>query len=138
MLKPMGYEVLAERLEEANRRFGEELAARLLPALKEEMRSEDRPHETYEQKIELVRWVNAELRRFNLAFRHPRTGKPAALKAQPGYHPDIGYFELRAKDADGRHRTFIARDLDTLLGNLVLVRRALPRQAVRALAGYGT
>jgi hypothetical protein len=124
MLKPTNYEVLAERLEEANRKLSGEIAARLLSALKAEMRSGRRPHETYEGKMELVRWVNAELRRFNLAFRHPRTGRRATLRVQRGYRPETGYFELLGKDEGGGHRTWTTPDLEALLAKLVLIRRS--------------
>ena len=60
------YEVQATRLEGLISDVRQQAAARLLPALKDEMQR--RPHVTYEQKIELVRWVNAELRRFDLAI----------------------------------------------------------------------
>ena len=113
------YEVQAGQLAGLNRGFRQELAKRLLPALKEEMQRQ--PHETYDQKIELVRWVNAELRRFDLAIRHPKTGQPAAFKPFLGNDPEIGAFRLEDKDADGTLKTFTTPHLATLLDKLELM-----------------
>jgi hypothetical protein len=46
------------------------------------------------------------------------------FKAQQGYHPEIGVFELRGEGADARPRTIRLRDLDALLEMLELVRRS--------------
>lgn len=101
------------------------VAARLLPALKDEMRRQ--PHSTYDQKIKLVRWVNAELRRFDLAIKHPKTGLPATLRPFPGHHADTGTFQLVGVDADGRDKTFTTPDLEKLLDKLELT-EAPPRR----------
>jgi hypothetical protein len=103
-------------------------AARLLPPLKEEMRR--RPHNTYDQKIEMVAWVNAELRRFNLAIKHPKTGLPATFKPKPGNDPEIGCFQLSSEDADGKEKTFTTPDLATLLDKLELIDAAARREAL--------
>jgi hypothetical protein len=46
------------------------------------------------------------------------------LRAQRGYHPEIGDFELMGKDTGGPVRTFAAPDFDARLANLVLIRRS--------------
>jgi hypothetical protein len=123
-----GYVGLAKRIEEEIQAVRQRAAARFLPALKAEMQR--RPHETYDQKIELVRWVNAELRRFNMAFKHPKTGQPAAFYPSPGNHPDIGAFQLDGKDAGGKRTTITTPDLAALLDKLELMDAPIPRNAL--------
>lgn len=124
----VGYDLLAKGLEEETRSFRQRVAATLLPALKEEMQR--KPHDTYEDKIDLVRWVNAELRRFALAITHPKTGQPAAFKPYPGNHPEIGAFQLVSKDADGKEKTFTTPDLSILLVDLELMEAASRREGL--------
>ena len=132
---PPEYEELSREVAAATSDFRQATVARLLPALKDEMKA--RPHDTYNQKVELVRWVNAELRRFDLAIKHPKTGQPAVLNPSPGNHPEIGSFELATKDAEGRRKTFTTPDLDTLLDKLELMDASRPPGGFVRMAGNG-
>lgn len=80
------------------------------------------PQATYEDKKTVAKFVNAELRRFGLAIRSPRTGDPTLLQAYPGNHPDVGRYRLDYTDAEGhRHHavswTTLPR-LELMLDNL--------------------
>lgn len=126
--KGAAYEQQAAQLEGLIGGVRQQAAAHLLPALKDEMRRRD--HATYDQKVELVAWVNTELRRFGMAIKHPKTGEAAILKPSPGNHPDVGSFELGGKDTEGRRTTFTTPDLDTLLGKLELMDAPPRREAL--------
>jgi len=126
--KDAAYDEQASQIEGLIGSVRQRAAARLLPALKDEMRERD--HDTYDQKVELVRWVKAELRRFDLAIKHPKTGQPATLNTKPGNDPDIGSFELASRDAAGREKTFTTPDLDTLLDKLELMDAPPRREAL--------
>ena len=79
------YAVAATRLEA--RQFAERqaLAGELGPALRKH--AEGMPQATYAGKKTLVRWVNAELRRFGVAIRCPKTGCASAMVADRGDDP---------------------------------------------------
>ncbi len=63
------------------------------------------PQETYDEKRELAKWVNGELRRFGVAIRCPKTDLPAFLVADPGGRPGFGRFQLEVT-LDGKpHRS---------------------------------
>jgi carbon storage regulator len=116
---PDGYDDRAKELAAVNAAIRRELAEKLAPALKAKMQA--MPHGTYDQKVELVREVNAELRQLDLAIKHPKTGQAAILKANTGNHPKIGSFELGSKDPEGGRKTFTTPDLATLLDKLELM-----------------
>ena len=78
-------------------------AARVLqPAIND--RAAEMPHEKYEDKKRLAKWVNAELRRMGLAIRCPRTGIPCYLMGNPGGQPGFGRFLLEYTDEEGKRR----------------------------------
>jgi hypothetical protein len=77
-----------------------EMAGALEPALN--ARVALMPHETYEDKKTVANYVNAELRRFGLAIRCPRTGLACSLRADPGRRPTIGQFQLDVVNEEGR------------------------------------
>jgi hypothetical protein len=124
------YAALTRQLEQRNHAFRQQLAAELALALKEEMRR--RPHDSYDEKVELVRWVNAELDRFSMAFKHDKTGEAASFKAKSfeTSHPEIGHFQLSSKDALGREKTTNTPNLDTLLSKLDLMDAPARREAL--------
>lgn len=66
------------------------------------------PHETYEDKKELAKWVNAELRRFGLAIRCPKTGRPAHLVGNAGGQPGVGRFQLEIFEPTGERRQTVS------------------------------
>lgn len=63
------------------------------------------PQDTYDEKRELAKWVNAELRRFGVAIKCPRTGLPAFLVADPGGRPGSGRFQLEVTQDGKPHRS---------------------------------
>jgi hypothetical protein len=84
--------------------LGEELAAALQPKLNDAMQS--MPHETLEQKRDLVKWVNSEMRDLGLSIRCSRTGLPGILVADVGSSPHsqwTGRFRIETRQPDG-HR----------------------------------
>ena len=60
------------------------------------------PHETYDEKKELAKWINAELRRFGLAIKSPDTGSPCLIVATTGRNPAVGRFVLDYTDEFGK------------------------------------
>jgi hypothetical protein len=100
--KGAGYAELAQNLEGLNHDFRREMAARLEPALNAHVQA--MPHDTYDEKRILVKWVNDELRRFDLAVKCPKTGSSGLLHADPGNHPEIGRFQIEIKGDDGKRR----------------------------------
>jgi len=118
------YELLAARLDEERRVFRQHVAAELLPALKDEMRF--RPHATLEEKRELVRWTNGELRRFDFAIKHPKTGNASNFVADKGNHPEEGRFQLRSEGETRKVESFSTPHLETILEILELI--AAPRR----------
>lgn len=76
------------------------VADRLQVALNEKLRTV--PQATYEDKRELAKWVNAELRRFGVALRCPKTGRPAFLVGHPGGQEGVGRFHLEVTNESGR------------------------------------
>jgi hypothetical protein len=101
-----------------------ELAHRLQPLLQRKL--EELPHATYEDKKALVRWANAELRRFGLAFKCPKTGRPGLLLGNPSRVPEVGRFQLEVAGPDGRPlRTVSSAELPRF--ELTLAELAWPR-----------
>jgi hypothetical protein len=130
--KDSPYELLAARLDEETRAFRQQVASTILPALKEEMLL--RKHATYDDKRELVKWVNAELRRFDLTIKHPKTGNASSFVADTGNHPEEGRFQLRSEGEGGKAETFSTPKLSALLEVLELI--AAP-QRQEGLANWG-
>lgn len=80
--------------------FREEVGRSLGPAINERLAG--MPKETYDEKKALARYVNAELRRFGLAARCPKTGRASILQADYGRHPEHGRFQMDNVDDEGR------------------------------------
>ena len=107
-------------LEELDREHKQRIAVDVRKSLAEEMQR--RPHDSYEEKKELSKFVNAELRKFGLAIKCPKTGRPSSLIANPGYRPGEGRFQLFNEDEDGKKvRSLSTPHLSTLLESLELV-----------------
>lgn len=94
------YEQQANVLEEQLHRFRQSLAQELAPTLNARMQAT--PHGTYEEKKDLAKWVNEELRRFDLAIKCPKTGQPSILLVGTGNHPEIGRFEIEHRNSEGK------------------------------------
>ena len=103
---PADYDGIARHLDEAGRGFRRAVAERLEPALNDHLKG--LPQASYGEKQELARWVNAELRRFGLAIRCPKTGLPAILIADPGDDPARGRFQLDVITAAGRNKRTVS------------------------------
>ena len=107
-------------LEGLDREHKQRIAVDVGKSLAEEMQR--RPHDSYEEKKELSKFVNAELRKFGLAIKCPKTGRPSSLIANPGYRPGEGRFQLFNEDEDGKKvRSLSTPHLSTLLESLELV-----------------
>jgi hypothetical protein len=110
---PDDYEGIAAALSCITHAYRQHIAEQLCPALN--ARIQAMPHDTYEQKKELAAWVNAELGRFGLAVKCPKTGLPAKLHGDTGNYPEIGRFQFQVSTDSGRpHRTFNTPDLPVL------------------------
>lgn len=97
---PSGYEARRHGLTEISDTTRLAIARVLEPALNEEARK--RPIASYDEKKELAKWINAELRRFGLAIKNPRSGKPCLLMGNPGGKPGFGRFLLEYTDDIGK------------------------------------
>lgn len=114
-----GYAAQAQSLENLISDVRQQAAANLLPALKEEMQR--RPHATHEDKKTLVKWTNAELRRFGLAIKSPKTGNASNFVTDKGNHPEEGRFQLRSEGEGGKVESFSTPKLSVLLDVLELI-----------------
>lgn len=126
--QPGGYLVLAKALEESSHAFRSELASRLEPALKDHVQA--MPHDTYDEKKTLVKWVNDELRRFDLAIKSPKTGRAASLVVKTGNDPEAGIFQVRGSDDSGKEQTFSTPNLSLLLEQVQFVESPPRRESL--------
>jgi hypothetical protein len=97
---PPDYTARRSVLLEAHRVFREELASALEPALNAHLAT--MPQHSYEEKKDLAKWINAELRQFGLAIRDPKSGGRSILQGNPGDDPHIGRFRLDHTDNSGK------------------------------------
>lgn len=126
--RPATYEARREVLTQVRDAARHAIIRVLEPLLNE--RAASTPHRTYEQKKELAKSINAELRWFGLALKVERVDEPCLIMANPGGTPGLGRFVLDYTDADGeRHRPLTSVSLPRL--NLTL------DSLVRAPAGRG-
>jgi hypothetical protein len=79
---PTDYQERQRGLLKASDVVRQEIAAALEKSLNEEARRH--PHETYDDKKALAKWVNAELRVLGLAIKDPNTGNACHLVGSPG------------------------------------------------------
>jgi hypothetical protein len=107
------YDVRASELSGITHNYMQQLASNVATALNAEIG--ERPQGTYEEKKALAVWVNAELRRLDLAIKCPKTGLPSTLRAKPGHRPAIGQFAIEAKEPGGkRSQNLVSPDLPIL------------------------
>jgi hypothetical protein len=96
------YGAVAGKLSDAHRGFRRAVAEVLEPALNAQAGAT--PHDTYDGKREVARWVNEELRGHGLAVKCPKTGQPALLVADPGQDGGRGRFQFDILTAAGRRK----------------------------------
>ncbi len=99
---PEDYDARRAALAEMFDTCRQQVAAGLEPAFN--AKAKDTPHDTYEDKKTLAKWVNAELRRFGLAIWSPRTGDRCFLMGNPGGTPGAGRFVLEYTDKQGKRQ----------------------------------
>jgi hypothetical protein len=107
---PEDFEKLVAALQEGRRVFVEEIGSRLEPAFNAEVVR--RPHGTYEEKKELSKWVNHELRGLGLTLACPKTGLPAYVTGNTGSDRRVGRFVFHALQPDGTR--FVSLSAGTL------------------------
>lgn len=113
LLGRVSYTMLRERLAESFDRDRVQIAAKLEQPLNVEINA--RPHASYDEKKELAKWVNAELRRFGLALKCPKTGRPAILIGHATGVPGVGRFHIEVLGEEGvAKRTYTGVQLPTL------------------------
>lgn len=107
------FAALRQQMTESFDRNREQIAAELEQPLNDEV--SHRAHESYEQKKELAKWVNAELRRFGLAIKCPKTGRPAILIGHATGVPGVGRFHIEVLGEEGvAKRTYTGVQLPKL------------------------
>jgi carbon storage regulator CsrA len=118
-------------LEAVNQAYRQELAKQVASALKAKI--EVMPHATHDDKKALVKWVNEELRRFNLAIKSPKFGRPATLTTDAGNNPDEGRFRLVSESEDRKRQTYSTPNLSDLLANFELMEAPTRRESLAEL-----
>ena len=117
------YEEKADKLAGLNHEVRQRFAAELAPALN--TRIQTMPHDTYEEKKELARWVNDQLEPLGLAVQCPNTGLPAKLRGHAGNWPGVGRFAFEVY-SDGKRKTPSVSDK---LPELTLIDATPPNEA---------
>lgn len=126
--KDAPYEIKAEMLAGLSHEVRQRIAAELAPALN--IKAQAMPHHTYDEKKELARWVNDQLRRFDLAIKCPKTGQPSLLLVMTGDHPEIGRFVIEHKTPEGKR---VRPVTSTKLPQLELMEAAPRRESLLEL-----
>jgi hypothetical protein len=126
--KDAPYEMKAEKLAGLSHEVRQRIAAELGPALN--IKAQALPHDTYDEKKELARWVNDQLRRFDLAIKCPKTGQPSLLLVMTGDHPAIGRFVIEHKTPEGKR---VRPVTSTKLPHLELMEAAPRRESLLEL-----
>lgn len=97
---PSDYAERRSILAESHRVFREELVAALEPAINAHIKT--LPQQTYDDKKELSKWVNAELRQFGLSIRDPKSGNCCLLRGNTATDLHSGRFMLDYTDNLGK------------------------------------
>jgi hypothetical protein len=118
--KDATYEEQARELEALRRDVNHRITDRVVSAIKETLQR--REHDSYVNKLETARWLNAELRAFDLTISSPRVGGTAILSVNPGGRGGEGRFILKGKTKgeDGKYQNFYTQDLVELLSIIEL------------------
>lgn len=102
--EPRGFDQARRRIDRLNNAVREEVVRTMEPMLRAGA-SALPTVVTYDDKKAFAKWLNAELRRQQLAIRCPKTGHPTLLEVNPGHTPTVGRFRLDYMDEHGRHHT---------------------------------
>lgn len=100
------YQEVRDRLRRASEAFHNLLAAELSGPFNAHFR--EAPKATLDEKRELARQSNADLRQLGVAIKCPKTGLPAFLGADGSRNEDRGRFQLCMK-RDGKKRLTLTR-----------------------------
>lgn len=114
------YEEQARGLEELKRETNRQIDARVTDLLKAETLRRFPVTDTYDSKLELTRWLNAELQKFNLNVSSNKVGGPATLSTSSTGGGGGGRFSLKGKlkDDAGKHARWYATTSSDLLNHL--------------------
>ena len=123
------YEPQAQWLERVKHDVNHQIMDQAASAIKGKLQTWE--HNTYAKKLEITRWLNAELRRFDLTISSPEVGGPATLSADAAGRGGEGRFQLKGKTKgeNGRHAYFSTQSLPELLGKIEFV-NSLRREAL--------
>jgi len=114
------YEEQARQREALKHAFNQELATSHGEALKAEMVRRGADCKAYDDKLEIVRWANGELRRFGLALSTPKTGV-GILTADRAVLEGRFVVKGKAKDKDNKTSYFYTKDVAELVENISVV-----------------
>lgn len=95
-----GYERVAKRLREARELFHEEIAYLVAAPLNQHLAR--MPQATLQEKQELAKWLNAELRFLGVAVKDPHSGHAGYLRGSPRYKDKEGGGKFQVCVADGQ------------------------------------
>ena len=97
------YDLIAQRLRKAQALFREYVCEQLQDPLN--IKLQELPHETYDDKRRLAVWLNSEFLSFSIAAKCPKTGFACTFQAEPGWNANVGQLRMRPIEDDSR-RTF--------------------------------
>lgn len=127
--KDATYEEQAAQREDLKHAFNRRFAAEHGEALKAEMLRRGADARTYEDKLELVRWANEELRRFGLAFSSAKTGV-GILAASPAVIEGRFTLKSKAKGEDAKIEYLNIKDIEELVQAITVVEAPPRREAL--------
>ena len=131
------YKEQAGQLEGLKVAANKQIDDRLSKLLRDEMERRGRDAKSYATKLNLVRWFNAELLRFNLAIYSPKLGGHATLSADEAGRGGEGRFKLKVKGSPERKEempsTLNTQSMSELLENIELTEAPQRREAFREL-----
>jgi len=115
------YEEQAAQLEGLKHEVNGRIRDRVDAIIRDRLKAETA--DTYAQKLEITRWLNAELRRFDLSITSEKVGGAASLAADPGGKGREGRFQVKgkAKGENGKFAYFTTQSLSELLANVEIV-----------------
>lgn len=105
--KDSPYQKISRTAHELRERFHRSLVAVMEGPLNREIQK--RKQENCEEKQDLLRWLNPELRSLGLAIKCPKTGRPGMLQVDSGYPGGRFVLELLDRTA-GKRRSFSSVD----------------------------
>jgi hypothetical protein len=127
--KDTSYEDQAQQREELRHSFNQKFAASHGEALKAEMLRRGKTAKTPDDKLELARWANGEIRRFGLAFSTAKTGL-GILTADKAVLEGRFIVKGKAKDEDDKTPYFHTKDITELVETIAVVEAPPRREAL--------